>query len=318
MKSAAVIVLVCGTAVAAWAGPTFTNVKNAKATQSRPPTSGSGGATDSMPFSDNFDSYANGSALTGQGGWVRWDPAASVDGVVSNAQSVSAANSFKLVPQTDQVQTGTAITSGKWELKCKTYYPSTNVAPGVNDGAFIIGLNRFISGGVGMGNDYWSAQAQWVGTNPPVVRNYDLQTQSTPMVQDQWVDFKLVIDLATDKYDAYYNGVNFITQRSWSQGTATPGQISITAFDFYCGNLATTVPFEFFVDNVSLTQVTSCYPNCDQSTSSPLLTANDFQCFLNEYAAGSSYANCDASTSVPLLTANDFQCFLNAFAGGCS
>ncbi len=29
-----------------------------------------------------------------------------------------------------------------------------------------------------------------------------------------------------------------------------------------------------------------CYANCDQSTSTPVLTANDFQCFLNAYAAG--------------------------------
>lgn len=30
------------------------------------------------------------------------------------------------------------------------------------------------------------------------------------------------------------------------------------------------------------------------------------------------YANCDGSTGSPLLTANDFQCFINRFAGGCS
>ncbi|MBX3376256.1 MAG: hypothetical protein KF678_04550 [Phycisphaeraceae bacterium] len=64
--------------------------------------------------------------------------------------------------------------------------------------------------------------------------------------------------------------------------------------------------------------VSSCYPNCDQSTGSPLLTANDFQCFLNKFAAGDTYANCDGSTGNPLLTANDFQCFLNKFAAGCS
>ena len=35
-------------------------------------------------------------------------------------------------------------------------------------------------------------------------------------------------------------------------------------------------------------------------------------------APGTCYANCDGSTSSPRLTANDFQCFLNAFAAGCS
>ncbi len=72
-------------------------------------------------------------------------------------------------------------------------------------------------------------------------------------------------------------------------------------------------------DNLVVAPVTqSCYANCDGSTSAPLLTANDFQCFLNEYAAGHSYANCDGSTANPILTANDFQCFLNAYATGCS
>ncbi len=64
--------------------------------------------------------------------------------------------------------------------------------------------------------------------------------------------------------------------------------------------------------------VRGCYANCDGSTGVPTLTANDFQCFLNAYAAADPYANCDHSTATPLLTANDFQCFLNSFAAGCS
>ncbi len=63
----------------------------------------------------------------------------------------------------------------------------------------------------------------------------------------------------------------------------------------------------------------SCYANCDGSTGAPLLTANDFQCFLDAFAGGDEhYANCDASTGTPALTANDFQCFINRFAAGCS
>ena len=62
---------------------------------------------------------------------------------------------------------------------------------------------------------------------------------------------------------------------------------------------------------------TWCYANCDGSSGAPVLTANDFQCFLNAYAAGLGYANCDGSTGTPTLTANDFQCFLNKYAAGC-
>ena len=60
-----------------------------------------------------------------------------------------------------------------------------------------------------------------------------------------------------------------------------------------------------------------CYANCDCSTISPVLNVNDFQCFLNKYAAGDPIANCDASTVVPVLNVNDFQCFLNKYAAGC-
>lgn len=76
------------------------------------------------------------------------------------------------------------------------------------------------------------------------------------------------------------------------------------------------------VDNLQIsatgttcTNPATCYANCDGSSGNPLLTANDFSCFLNKYATGDSYANCDG---VGGLTANDFSCFLNAYAAGCS
>jgi hypothetical protein len=60
-----------------------------------------------------------------------------------------------------------------------------------------------------------------------------------------------------------------------------------------------------------------CYPNCDQSTSAPILNVQDFTCFLQRYAAGESYANCDDSTSPPVLNVQDFTCFLQRYAAGC-
>lgn len=62
----------------------------------------------------------------------------------------------------------------------------------------------------------------------------------------------------------------------------------------------------------------ACYANCDASTGQPVLTANDFACFLAKYASGHTYANCDGSTGQPVLTANDFACFLSKYAAGCT
>ncbi len=78
------------------------------------------------------------------------------------------------------------------------------------------------------------------------------------------------------------------------------------------GNGQTGVNFALYGSPVG------CYANCDDSMSAPRLNANDFQCFINRFAAGAAYANCDGSSLAPILNVNDFQCFLNAFAAGCS
>jgi uncharacterized membrane protein len=57
-----------------------------------------------------------------------------------------------------------------------------------------------------------------------------------------------------------------------------------------------------------------CYPNCDGSTSPPVLNVNDFVCFQARFAAADPYADCDRSTT---LNVNDFVCFQGRFAAGC-
>ncbi|MBX3376369.1 MAG: hypothetical protein KF678_05135 [Phycisphaeraceae bacterium] len=70
----------------------------------------------------------------------------------------------------------------------------------------------------------------------------------------------------------------------------------------------------------------ACIANCDGSTGRPVLTANDYMCFLNQYHQAlalpyaqqvTSYANCDGSTTHPVLNIGDFVCFNNRFATGC-
>src|ERR1043165_2962035 len=70
-----------------------------------------------------------------------------------------------------------------------------------------------------------------------------------------------------------------------------------------------------------------CYPNCDQSTSCPVVNTGDFTCFLQQYAAAqplpsaqqqTHYANCDGSTTFPQVNTGDFTCFLQKYADRCS
>jgi probable HAF family extracellular repeat protein len=62
----------------------------------------------------------------------------------------------------------------------------------------------------------------------------------------------------------------------------------------------------------------NCYVNCDGSTTSPVLNALDFACFLSRFASDDPYANCDGSTAAPVLNVLDFMCFLNHYMAGCS
>jgi hypothetical protein len=132
---------------------------------------------------------------------------------------------------------------------------------------------------------------------------------------------------------------------SWDGGATWMPNVQVSAgtssipaggFDFgdYNGTaMQNDVIFPFWADNSNSTgdnpngtsaqdmytaRVVLCYANCDGSTAPPILNANDFNCFLNAYAAGSAYANCDNSSTPPVLNANDFQCFLNKFAAGCT
>ena len=90
----------------------------------------------------------------------------------------------------------------------------------------------------------------------------------------------------------------------WATGAIRPVPADLN------GNGQTGVNFYLF-------GTPGCYPNCDGSTTAPVLTVNDFTCFLNRFAAGSAYANCDGSTTAPVLNVNDFVCFINRFGAGC-
>ena len=96
-------------------------------------------------------------------------------------------------------------------------------------------------------------------------------------------------------------------------GESALGTWRLSATDYAGGDTGQLVGFR-----VSIAAAGSCYPNCDGSTAQPLLNVNDFQCFLNKFAAADPYANCDGSTTPPVLNINDFQCYINKFAAGCT
>ncbi len=125
------------------------------------------------------------------------------------------------------------------------------------------------------------------------------------------------VDLSGSRYTEAATGLGF----DIVGGSAAMATLALSGLTL--GSHAPGVSFRCTVTNLCGSVASApatllvCYANCDCSTASPMLTANDFQCFLNAFASGSLMANCDGSTGTPALTANDFQCFINSFAAGC-
>ncbi len=277
------------------AGPTPAGVH--RVTRLVPVTGVDGG------WSDNFDSYAVGSNLGGQGGWAVWY-SGGANAPISNAQAASAPNSVAIQTASDVVQPFT-IAEGQWIFKIKTYVPST-LPPG--SGAYLILLNQY------GGPDNWSLQIALNDTSNGGANTLPFMVESQfdngvlPCLTDQWIEFRAEIDLDIDQVTNFYNNQMLGTPHLWTDNNfaSGPGITSIAALDLY-SPLASPIYF----DDASLMPADTCYPDCNQSGT---LTIADFGCFQAAFAAGNLYADCNSSGT---LTIADFGCFQAAFAAGC-
>ncbi len=259
-------------------------------------------------FSENFDAYANGSGIAGQGGWQFWNQAAgSQNGTVDNALASSAPNSLLSTAETDQVQTFN-LTTGKYRLRAMTYTPSTMTGEG-----FMIVLNTHDGPPVTTG--FWSLQIRFNPATGLVLSDFGGQT--TPLITNQWVELRADIDLDATTcgshggapqpggcLDVYYGGTQFVFDENWALNVSGAGVAEFRLIDLY----ATGAGFRW--DNV-LVEDMNCYPDCNGSGT---LTIADFGCFQAAFAAGNMYADCNNSGT---LTIADFGCFQAAFAAGC-
>jgi hypothetical protein len=267
-------------------------------------------APELMPFSDNFDSYANGAAINTVGnGWQSW-AAGSATAKVTNAKFASAPNSMSTTALSDDVQLATLgqITSGKWKLSGKVYLPASASGTG---GGWFIGLNSFLDVS-GVYN--WSVQIGFdtAAAGPGLIGNSGQNSTPIPMVFDKWIPTEIYIDLDADTVWAQVDtGSGFQKvidpPSSWTAGASGGGKQAIECWDMYSGGAV-----GFLYDDLNFgPDAPTCYPDCDGSGT---LDIDDFICFQTFFAIGDPYADCDASGT---LNIDDFICFQTFFAIGC-
>lgn len=188
----------------------------------------------SADWADNFDSYAAGSGLHGQGGWHGWDGSAAADAFVSNLYSRSAPNSAEITGASDIVHEYAGYTSGVWIYTAWQYIPTA-----FSGQTYFIMLNTYNDGG-----PYnWSVQVSF-NTNNTVVS--DPEGSTLPLIRGAWVELRLEIDLDQNLQTFYYGG-SMLYQKSWTEGMSGGGILDIAAIDLYA-NYATPV----YYDDMSL------------------------------------------------------------------
>jgi hypothetical protein len=216
------------------------------------------GAPEMVDWSDNFDSYATGSQVHGQGGWKGWFNDPSAGALTSNAQARSAPNSVDILGASDLVHEYSGYTSGQWTYTAWQFVPDNTT--GVS---YFILLNSYDDAGAALN---WSVQVQFDAAQSLVI-NDGVSGGNLPLVKGQWVELRVDIDLDANTQAFYYNNQQLYTG-TWSEEVSGGGAVNIGAVDLFA-NSASSV----FYDDLSL--VNAAQPViCDAPSDIPWASVN--------------------------------------------
>ena len=207
-------------------------------------------------WEDDFESYALGSSLHGQGGWRGWDDDPTWTAYVTDNESHSPDQSMDCAGDTDIIHEFDGITSGTWTFTDWIYVPSDMVGQ-----SYFILLSDY-EDGMGQSN-LWALQVHFDADLGNVVAEHD--GDELPLITDEWVEMRVEIDLENDWFECYYGG-ELLQEKNW---TATPnndftGKLAIDAVDIFA-NGATSV----YHDDLTLEGEVGADPDmsCDGSLS---------------------------------------------------
>ena len=186
-------------------------------------------------WSDDFDSYATGSQMHGQGGWKGWDNSPAAGALTSDVQALSTPNSVDIFGASDLVHEYSGYTSGQWIYTAWQYVPTDFAGT-----SYFIMQNTYNDGG-----PYnWSVQVQFDSASGQLLSDFDGAT--LPLITGQWTEIRVEIDLDTDVQTFYYGG-QILYQKSWADGVTGGGVLDIGAVNLFA-NGASSV----YYDNLSL------------------------------------------------------------------
>jgi hypothetical protein len=222
---------------------------------------GDPGPLASAAWCDDFDAYATGAQLAGQGGWKGWDNNPAAGALTSGVQARSVPNSVAIGGASDLVHEYAGASSGRWVFQGWQFVPGnfqSHCDALGNCGTYLLLLNTYQDGGPYS----WSGQLHADSITDQMIR--DGATPATlPLVYDAWAEIKVIIDLTGDWFRVFYNGTELGASESWSgafPNQTTPGVVNVGALDLFA-NQSTVV----YYDDLCLTPIIPLLGdlNCD-------------------------------------------------------
>jgi hypothetical protein len=178
-------------------------------------------------FTEDFEAYAPGSAMHGQGGWKGWDNSAAAGAPASSMYAYSGTNSVEIIGSADLVHEFDQA-GGQWEFSAMQYIPD-----GTHGTTYFLLLNTYNDGG-----PYdWSVQLAY-NLDTGIVTSDFGGGATAPIVHGQWVELKFLIDLDNNTVDEYYNGA-LLSTHQWDDNVHG----TLGCVDLY-GNNASSVYYD--------------------------------------------------------------------------
>ena len=191
-------------------------------------------------FLENFDAYAVGSNVHGQGGWKGWfnDPAAGA--FVDDAFSSSPSNSINISTTADLIHEFDQA-GGVWTVRAMQYIPGDYAGQ-----SYFIMQNSYDDAGANLN---WSVQVQFDSATGTVLNDGGVSGGSMAYVTDEWKEIRLEIDLDNNIQSFFYDDTLLYTGSWTDQFAPGAGALEIGAIDLFANVTATPI----YYDDISIT-----------------------------------------------------------------